>query len=293
MTLQLIKTRRDRTSATNQSTPIPWGQLLLNLIGLSFLGIVVVFPLTNIFYQALSQGITAYWTSIQTPEALHAISLTLIITLVTVPLNTAFGILAAWLLARHPLPGKAFIVGLIDLPLTISPVIIGLMMILLYSQTESLFQPWVVALNLKIIFALPGMILVTIVITLPFVVREVLPALENLGLEQEEAAKTLGANAWQTFWRVILPNIRWSVLYGVILCTAKALAEFGAVAVVSGRIIQQTNTLTLHVERSYMEYQTVAAFAGASLLTVVALITSISQEILCQQGDDSKPKYVE
>lgn len=286
----VIRNSRDRASSSARSIKVNWGAMTLNLLGLGFLAVIVGFPLINIFYQAFAAGIEAYVAAIQTPDALHAIALTLIIMLVTVPLNTAFGILAAWLLARHPIPGRSLILGLIDLPLTISPVIVGLMMILLFSQVDSVFKEWVVALNLKIIFALPGMILVTVFITLPFVVREVLPALENMAMEQEEVAQTLGANSWQIFWRVILPNIRWAVLYGVILCTARAMAEFGAVAVVSGRIIQQTNTLTLHVERTYMEYQTVAAFASASLLTVVALITIVSQEILSRQKDDSKTK---
>ena len=290
MDSNVIRNSRDRASSSARSIKVNWGAITLNLLGLGFLAVIVGFPLINIFYQAFAAGIAAYAAAIQTPDALHAIALTLIIMLVTVPLNTAFGILAAWLLARHPIPGRSLILGLIDLPLTISPVIVGLMMILLFSQVDSVFKEWVVALNLKIIFALPGMILVTVFITLPFVVREVLPALENMAMEQEEVAQTLGANSWQIFWRVILPNIRWAVLYGVILCTARAMAEFGAVAVVSGRIIQQTNTLTLHVERTYMEYQTVAAFASASLLTVVALITIVSQEILSRQKDDSKTK---
>jgi sulfate transport system permease protein len=285
MASHLLKINRDRALSSTSGIKVNWGHLALNTLGLGFLAVIVGFPLVNIFYQAFAEGVTAYGAAIQTPDALHAIALTLIITLVTVPLNTAFGILAAWLLARHPIPGRSLILGLIDLPLTISPVIVGLMMILLFSQVDSVFKEWVLALNLKIIFALPGMILVTVFITLPFVVREVLPALEAMEVEQEEVAKTLGANSWQVFWRVILPNIRWAVLYGVILCTARAMAEFGAVAVVSGRIIQQTNTLTLHVERTYMEYQTVAAFASASLLTVVALITIISQEILHQIRD--------
>ena len=282
MASHLSKLSGDRSSPSTRGIQINWGHLALNSLGLGFLAIIVGFPLTNIFCQAFVEGIPAYGSAIQMPDALHAIGLTLIITLVTVPLNTIFGILAAWLLARHPIPGRSLILGLIDLPLTISPIIVGLMMILLFSQIDSLFKEWVLAMNLKIIFALPGMILVTVFITLPFVVREVLPALENMEVEQEEVAKTLGANSWQVFWRVILPNVRWAVLYGVILCTARAMAEFGAVAVVSGRIIQQTNTLTLHVERTYMEYQTVVAFATASLLTVVALVTIISQEILHQ-----------
>jgi sulfate transport system permease protein len=270
---------------TSNSRSLPLAKYLLIAIGLGFLGLVVVLPLGNIFYQAFAEGIHAYWEGIWTPEGIHAISLTLIATAIALPLNTFFGILIAWVLARHQFPGKALLIGILDLPLTISPVIVGLMFILLYSNTEGLFKAWVLALHLKIIFALPGIILVTTFITLPYVVREVLPALQNLGLEQEEVAQTLGASPWQTFWRIVLPNIRWAVLYGVILCTARAVGEFGAVSVVSGRVINQTNTLTLHVEQLYMGYQTVAAFACSTLLTLVAVVTLVCQEILRQRID--------
>jgi sulfate transport system permease protein len=270
---------------TSNSRSLPLAKYLLIAIGLGFLSLVVVLPLGNIFYQAFAEGIRAYWEGIWTPEGIHAISLTLIATAIALPLNTFFGILIAWVLARHQFPGKTLLIGILDLPLTISPVIVGLMFILLYSNTEGLFKAWVLALHLKIIFALPGIILVTTFITLPYVVREVLPALQNLGLEQEEVAQTLGATPWQTFWRIVLPNIRLAVLYGVILCTARAVGEFGAVSVVSGRVINQTNTLTLHVEQLYMGYQTVAAFACSTLLTLIAVVTLVCQEILRQRID--------
>lgn len=265
---------------SDRSSSLPWAKYLLIAVGLSFLGFVVVLPLGNIFYQAFAEGITAYWQGIWTPEGIHAASITLIAIAVAVPLNTLFGILIAWVLAHHQLPGKALLIGVLDLPLTISPVIVGLMFILLYSNTERLFKDWVLALNWKIVFAIPSIILVTTFITLPYVAREVLPALQMLEPEQEAAAHTLGATEWQTFWRVVLPNIRWAVLYGVILCTARAVGEFGAVSVVSGRIISETNTLTLHVEQLYMGYLTVAAFATSTLLTLVAVITLIAQEVL-------------
>ena len=265
-----------------RSRSIPWAQYGLLTVGLGFLAIVVLIPLGNIFYQAFREGINAYWQGIWTPEGIHAMSLTLITVAVTVPLNTLFGILIAWVLARQNFPGKSFLIGCLDLPLTISPVIVGLMFILLFSTTEGVFKELVLALNLNIVFALPGIILSTIFITLPYVAREVLPALQMMGLEQEEVAHTLGATSWQTFWRIVLPNIRWAVLYGVILCTARAVGEFGAVSVVSGRIIGETNTLTLHVEQLYMDYLTVGAFACATLLTLIAVITLIAQELLQQ-----------
>ncbi len=270
-------TGRDRRSS------IPWAKYLLIAVGLTYLGLMVVIPLGNIFYQAFVEGITAYWQGIWTPEGIHAIGLTLIAVAVAVPLNTLFGILTAWVLARQQFPGKTWLIGILDLPLTISPVIVGLMFILLYSSTEGLFKDLILAFNLKIVFALPGIILVTTFITLPYVVREVLPALQSLEQEQEEAAHTLGATPWQTFWRVVLPNIRWAVLYGVILCTARAVGEFGAVSVVSGRVIGETNTLTLHIEQLYMSYLTVAAFACSTLLTLIAVLTLIGQEILRQR----------
>lgn len=276
MAIKLFQTRQ----LTLRLPQIPWGRYLLISLGLSFLAIVVLFPLLTVFYQAFSSGLTAYWTGITTPEAQHAIVLTLIIALVSVPVNTFFGIAIAWILVRYQFSGKALLIGLLDLPLAISPVVVGLMFILLYSPTVGLFGSWVEAINLKIIFALPGMVLTTLFVTLPFVAREVLPVFQAMGIEAEEAAQTLGASAWQTFWRVTFPSIRWAVFYGVILCTARAIGEFGAVSVISGKLIGETNTLTLHIEQVYTEYQTVAAFACASLLALLALLTLLAQELL-------------
>jgi sulfate transport system permease protein len=259
---------------------LPWGRYLLIGLGLSFLAIVVLFPLLTVFYQAFANGMSAYWQGITTPEAQHAIVLTLTIALVTMPVNTVFGIAIAWILARYQFSGKSVLIGLLDLPLAISPVVVGLMFILLYSPTVGIFGSWVEATNFKVIFALPGMVLTTLFVTLPFVAREVLPAFQSMGIEAEEAAQTLGANAWQIFWRVTFPSIRWAVLYGVILCTSRAIGEFGAVSVISGKLILETNTLTLHIEQVYAEYQTVAAFACASLLALLALLTLIAQELL-------------
>ncbi|AVH63906.1 sulfate ABC transporter permease subunit CysW [Nostoc sp. 'Peltigera membranacea cyanobiont' 213] len=260
--------------------PIPWGRYVLMTLGLSFLAIAVLFPLLNIFYQAFASGIEAYLESVTMPEARHAIFLTVLIALICVPVNTVFGILAAWVLARYSFPGKVMLLLILDLPLAISPTIVGLMFILLYSPTVGLFSSWLQAVNIRVIFALPGMILTTLFVTIPFVVREVLPVLQSMGLEEEEVAQTLGANSWQIFWRVTFPTIRWGLFYGVILCTSRAIGEFGAVSVVSGKLINETNTLTLHIEQVYAEYQTVAAFACASLLAILALLTLVAQEFL-------------
>lgn len=269
-----------RDSLQTKPRSFAWGRYLLIAIGLSFLAIVVVFPLLNIFYQAFAHGISAYLTGITTPEAHHALFLTLAIALIAVPMNTIFGILIAWVLARYSFPGKLLLLLIIDLPLAISPTVVGLMFILLYSHTVGLFGSSLEAANIRVIFALPGMILTTMFVTFPFVIREVLPTLQSMELAQEEAAQTLGANSWQTFWRVIFPSIRWALLYGVILCTSRAIGEFGAVSVVSGKLIGETNTLTLHIERVYTEYDTIAAFACASLLAFFALLALIGQELL-------------
>ncbi|MEN9216091.1 MAG: sulfate ABC transporter permease subunit CysW [Gloeomargarita sp. HHBFW_bins_162] len=269
-------------AVTRPAVPQGWVAWLLIGVGALYLLLMVALPLINVFYQAFREGWAAYVQGLTSPDALHAIGLTLVVVGVTVPVNTALGLVTAWVLARYRIPGKGVILALIDAPLAISPVIVGLMFILLYSTTVGIFRDWVEWLGVKIIFAPPGLILTTMFITLPFVVREVLPVLESGGREEEEAAQTLGAKGWQIFWRVTLPQIRWAVLYGVILTTARALGEFGAVAVVSGKVINQTNTLTLHIERVYMEYQTVAAFAGASLLTLIALGTVAGQALLGQ-----------
>jgi len=255
-------------------------------IGLLYLGIIVVNPLLNIFYQAFAEGLSGYWSGISTPEALHAIKLTLMAVGIAVPLNTVFGILIAWVIARQNFWGKELLVNILDLPLAISPIIAGLMLVLLYSHTLGIFGQWLANAGIKVIFDLPGIVLAITFVTLPFVTKEVLPALQAIGQEEEEVARTLGANSWQIFWRITLPNIRWALLYGIILCTARGLGEFGAVSVVSGKIISQTNTLTLHIERAYAEYQSTAAFACATLLTLIALVTLIAQEILRQTGHE-------
>lgn len=264
----------------SQKQSFPWARYLLITLGLGFLTLVVLLPLVNIFYQAFAGGISAYWAGLTTTEALHAISLTLTVVAIAIPINITFGLLIAWILARHQFPGKVFVLGIIDLPLAISPTIAGLMIILLYSPTNGIFGPLLEFFNIKVVFALPGIILTTIFVTLPFVAREVLPVLESLGTQEEEAAQTLGANSWQIFWRVTFPSIRLALLYGVVLSTSRGMGEFGAVSVVSGKLINETNTLTLHIERAYTEYQTVEAFACSSFLAIIAIFTLITQELL-------------
>lgn len=259
---------------------IRWQRVALIAAGLTYLALLVGFPLANIFYQALAEGLAPYWSAVSAPEARHAMGLTLLITLVAVPVNTVFGLLLAWVLARHRFLFKPLILGVIDLPLAISPVVSGMMAIVLFSHTNGFFGPWLAEHNLKIIFALPSMILVTLFVTLPFVAREVLPVLQAVGEEQELAAQTLGASPFQVFWHVTLPEIRQALLYGVILTNARALGEFGAVSVVSGKLINETMTLTLHIEQVYIEYQTTAAFACASILALVAVFTLVVGERL-------------
>lgn len=257
--------------------PPPYGKWVLIGLGFVFLALLVVFPLVNILVQAFAAGWGAFLAGITTPEARHAIWMTLLITLWVVPLNTVFGILTAWLLARCRFPGRLLILGLLDLPIAISPVVVGMLVMLTYSPTIGLVGPFFRSQGIQIVFAWPSMVLVTLFITFPFVVREVLPALQEHGHSAEEAAYTLGASPWQAFWRVTLPNIRWAVMYGVILCTARAIGEFGAISVVSGKVIRQTNTLTLHVQRVYGEFDTVAAFGASLLLSMIAVVTLVVQ----------------
>ncbi|QQE67584.1 hypothetical protein GFS31_42970 (plasmid) [Leptolyngbya sp. BL0902] len=257
--------------------PSPYGKWALISLGFIFLALLVVFPLINILVQAFAAGWGAFMAGITTPEARHAIWMTVLITLWVVPLNTVFGVLTAWLLARYRFPGRLLILGLLDLPIAISPVVVGMLVMLTYSPTIGLVGPFFRSQGIQIVFAWPSMVLVTLFITFPFVVREVLPALQEHGHSAEEAAYTLGASPWQAFWRVTLPNIRWAIMYGIILCTARAIGEFGAISVVSGKVIRQTNTLTLHVQRVYGEFDTVAAFGASLLLSMIAVVTLVVQ----------------
>jgi sulfate transport system permease protein len=248
-------------------------------IALTFLGLFLVLPLIVVFVEAFSQGVRVYFAALAEPEALAAIRLTVLTAAICVPLNTAFGLAAAWSITKFKFRGKSLLLTLIDLPFSVSPVVAGLVFVLLFGL-QGLFGTWLVAHGIKIIFAVPGIALATLFVTLPFVARELIPLMESQGTTQEEAAIVLGANGRQTFLRVTLPNIKWGLLYGVLLCNGRAIGEFGAVAVVSGHIIGLTNTMPLHIEVLYNDYAFAASFAVASLLTLMALVTLAMKTVL-------------
>jgi sulfate/thiosulfate transport system permease protein len=262
--------------------PPRWVRYGLIAIVTLYLGLLLLVPAINVFYQAFQFGIGPFLEAFSSPELRHAIGLTVLISLVTVPLNTAFGLCAAWAITRQPLPGRPLLMSLLDLPFSISPVVVGVMMIMLYGQ-NGWFGPWLNSAGLRIIFALPGMILASLFVTLPFVVREVMPALEEAGQDQEEAARTLGASEWDVFWRVTVPSIRWGLLYGVILTNARAMGEFGAVTVVSGSIIGKTQTLPLFIEEAYKNYDGQDAYSAAVLLACLGIVT-IGAKALLERG---------
>lgn len=244
-----------------------------------FLTLFLLIPLMAIFAEALKHGLAAYLSFFADDDALAAIRLTLLVAAIAVPLNALFGVAAAWAIAKFDFVGKQILISLIDIPLAVSPVISGLIYVLLFGA-QGWLGPWLLEHDIKIIFALPGIVLATIFVTVPFVARELIPLMQSQGREEEEAALTLGASGWQMFTRVTLPNIKWSLLYGVILCNARAMGEFGAVSVVSGHIRGLTNTMPLHVEILYNEYNAVAAFAVASLLTLLAIVTLIAKTVI-------------
>jgi sulfate/thiosulfate transport system permease protein len=257
------------TRATSESRAVRW---TLTGIALVFLALVLVLPLALVFHQALAKGLPAYWQAITDPDARSAARLTILIASIAVPVNLVFGVAAAWCISKFSFPGRNLLVTLIDLPFAVSPVISGMIFVLLFGA-HGWFGPWLIAHDIKIIFAVPGIVLATTFVTAPFVARELIPLMQEQGTEEEEAAIVLGANGWQTFWRVTLPNIKWGLLYGLILCNARAMGEFGAVSVVSGHIRGETNTLPLHVEILYNEYAFAASFAVASVLSLLALVT--------------------
>jgi sulfate/thiosulfate transport system permease protein len=258
--------------AQRGTTEAPWVRLLLIGMALIFMFLFLVLPLAAVFAEALRKGWGAYFEALKEPDAWSAIRLTLITALIAVPLNLLFGIAAAWAIAKYEFRGKSFLTTLIDLPFSVSPVVAGLIYVLVFGA-QGWLGPWLAAHDIKIVFAVPGIILATIFVTFPFIARELIPLMQAQGNEEEQAAIVLGASGWQTFWHVTLPNIKWGLLYGVILCNARAMGEFGAVSVVSGHIRGQTNTMPLHIEVLYNEYQSVAAFAVASLLALLALVT--------------------
>ena len=262
--------------AVNQS---PVAKYILLGTGLAFLGLFVLLPLLSVFVEALRRGVAAYAESIVEPDALAAVRLTLLVAAISVPLNIVFGLAAAWSITKFDFPGKSILITLIDLPLSVSPVVSGLIYVLLFGA-QGWWGGWLAAHDIQIIFAVPGIVIATIFITFPFVARELIPLMAEQGRDDEEAALSLGASGWQTFRRVTLPNIRWGLLYGVLLCNARAMGEFGAVSVVSGHIRGETNTMPLHVEILYNEYNFVAAFAVASLLALLALMTLVLKSAL-------------
>jgi sulfate/thiosulfate transport system permease protein len=256
-----------------------WVRVTLITVALLFLSLFLVLPLIVVFREAFKKGVEVYWASIREPDAVAAIRLTLIAAGIAVPLNLIFGVAAAWSIAKFQFPGKSFLITLIDLPFSVSPVISGLAYVLLFGL-QGWLGPWLAEHDIKIIFAVPGIVLATIFVTFPFVARELIPLMQSQGSEEEEAARVLGAGGWQTFWRVTLPNIKWGLLYGVILCNARAMGEFGAVSVVSGHIRGMTNTIPLHAEILYNEYNSAAAFATASLLTILTLVTIVLKAVI-------------
>ncbi|MGE5384776.1 MAG: sulfate ABC transporter permease subunit CysW [Betaproteobacteria bacterium] len=256
-----------------------WIRRLILAVGLGFLLLFLALPLLAVFVEAFAQGWPAYWEALKEPEARSAMWLSIGIALAVLPFNILFGVAAAWSIAKFDFRGKSLLVTLIDLPFAVSPVVAGLVFILLFGST-GIFGPWLSAHDIKIIFAVPGMILATLFITFPFVARELIPLMQSQGKEEEEAAVSLGASGWQMFWRVTLPNIKWGLLYGVILANARALGEFGAVSVVSGHIRGETNTLPLHVEILYNEYNQIGAFAAASVLALLALVTLVAKTVV-------------
>jgi sulfate transport system permease protein len=249
-----------------------WVKAALVTLAIGFLALFLLVPLVAVFFEAFRKGVGAYFDCFRDPAALSAIRLTLLAAAIAVPANVVFGLAASWAIAKFNFLGKNVLITLIDLPFAVSPVISGLIYVLLFGL-QGYFGPWLAEHDIKIIFAAPGIVLATIFVTFPFVARELIPLMQEQGNQEEQAALVLGASGWQTFWRITLPNVKWALLYGVILCNARAMGEFGAVSVVSGHIRRRTNTLPLHVEILYNEYNFVAAFAVASLLAMLALLT--------------------
>ena len=261
------------------TTEPAWVRRLLIGVALVFLSLFLFVPLVTVFFEAFKKGWDVYVAAITDPDAVSAIWLTLTAAVIAVPLNLVFGVAAAWAIAKFDFRGKSILLTLIDLPFSVSPVIAGLIYVLVFGL-QGWWGEWLIAHDYKVIFAIPGIVLATIFVTFPFVARELIPLMQAQGQEQEEAARVLGASGWQTFWKVTLPNVKWGLLYGVILCNARAMGEFGAVSVVSGHIRGQTNTLPLHIEILYNEYQFAASFAVASLLASLALVTLVLKYIV-------------
>jgi sulfate transport system permease protein len=271
---------------TRPTTEPRWVKWTLIGIAVAFMALIILLPLAIVFIEALRKGLDVFFKAFTDRYTLAAIQLTLLVAVIAVPLNLVFGVAAAWAVAKYDFKGKAFLVTLIDLPFSISPVVSGMVYVLLFGA-QGWFGTWLKANNIEIIFAVPGIVLATIFVTFPFIARELIPLMQDQGTQDEEAALSLGATGWQTFWRVTLPNIKWGLLYGVLLCNARAMGEFGAVSVLSGKIRGKTNTIPLHIEILYNEYNFAAAFAVASLLASLALVTLIIKTVLeFRYGDE-------
>lgn len=286
-TVARVRNDEWKASLTSERAVVRWA---LIVAALGYLTLFLFIPLAAVFTEALKNGLASYFASFADPDALAAIRLTFIAASLAVPLNLMFGISAAWAIAKFEFVGKQILITLIDIPLAVSPVISGLIYVLLFGA-QGWVGPWLAEHDIKIIFALPGIVLATTFVTVPFIARELIPLMQSQGREEEEAALTLGASGWQTFTRVTLPNIKWSLLYGVILCNARAMGEFGAVSVVSGHIRGLTNTLPLHVEILYNEYNAVGAFAVASLLTLLAIVTLIAKTMIERKTASSQSAH--
>ena len=276
----IVHRRPPASAATPRATRDPaWVRWLLTAVALLFLGCFLFLPLAAVFVEAFRKGAVAYLAAFTDPDALAAVRLTLLAAVTAVPANLIFGLAASWAIAKFAFPGKSLLITLIDLPFAVSPVIAGLIYVLLFGL-QGWLGPWLQDHDLKVIFAVPGIVLATMFVTFPFVARELIPLMQAQGADEEHAALTLGAGGWQIFWRVTLPNIRWGLLYGVILCNARAMGEFGAVSVVSGHIRGETNTMPLHIEILYNEYNFTAAFAVSSLLALLALVTLVLKTLV-------------
>lgn len=280
--------RFESRSATREPA---WIKFLILGVSLTFFAIFLLLPLIAVFVEAFRKGLETYWAALVEPDAVSAIRLTLITAAIALPLNLVFGVAAAWAIAKFEFRGKHLLITLIDLPFSVSPVIAGLVYVLMFGA-QGWLGPWLAEHDIQIVFAVPGIVLATIFVTFPFVARELIPLMQAQGREEEEAAVVLGANGWQTFWYVTLPNIKWGLLYGVILCNARAMGEFGAVSVVSGHIRGETNTMPLHVEILYNEYNFAAAFAVASILAMLALVTLVIKTwVEWKAGQSHQPGY--
>ena len=277
--MSLMTSTKADARASARRTPVAIA--LIASAWLIFL-LVLVLPLYMVLTQGLAQGVGAFWDAISEPDALSALKLTLFATAISVPLNLAFGLAAAWCVTKFEFTGKSLLITLIDLPFSVSPVIAGLIYVLLFGA-QGLMGPYLQSVNVQIVFAVPGIVLATIFVTFPYVARELIPLMQEQGTQEEEAARLLGASGWQLFWHVTLPNVKWALIYGVVLCTARAMGEFGAVSVVSGHIRGLTNTLPLHIEILYNEYNIVAAFSVAILLLLMALVI-----LLLRQWSESR-----